>query len=75
LCRFPSSSIGITAEKESLLAQQKQDPSEPDDDEFTDLRTELTLVTAYANLMNNTPIINAMSAVSFFAFFYLVWWI
>jgi len=60
LHRFPSSSTGITAEKESLLAKQNQDPSKPDEDEFADLLTELTLVTAYANFMNNTPIINAM---------------
>jgi len=75
LCRFPPSSTSITAEKDSLLAKQNQDPSRPDDDEFADLLTDLTLATAYANLMNNTPIINPMSAVSFLAFFYLVWWI
>jgi len=69
------SSTGFTAEKENLLPKQNQGPSKPDDDEFADLLIELTLVTAYANLMNNTPIIDAMSGVSFLVFFYLVWWI
>jgi len=47
----------------------------PIDDEWSDLLLELTLAMAYANIIENTPIVGAVSATSFMAFFALVWWI